>query len=219
MKTRIVILLCALVALPVLLLWGRQRHVPLRSSKTPLRQNTMLMTGDILFQSSEGGQGKAIQLATKSKYSHCGILYIKGGNLFVVEANGPVSMTPFLDFKNRGNGQVVIKRLKERDKYFTDSLTKQLTAQQTKYIGTKYDPYFGWNDSLLYCSELVWKIYNRAMGIEVGKLQKLKDFDLSHPIVKTKLQERFGKNIPYEENVISPAAIFDSPLLITVEGN
>jgi hypothetical protein len=31
--------------------------------------------GDLIFQISTSGQSKAIQLATHSKYSHCGILY------------------------------------------------------------------------------------------------------------------------------------------------
>ena len=70
--------------------------------------------------------------------------------------------------------------------------------------------YFGWSDDRIYCSELVWKIYKEALGIELGKLQQLKEFDLSHPIVQKKLKERYGNNIPYDEKVISPAAIFES---------
>jgi hypothetical protein len=33
-----------------------------------------LQSGDILFISNPGGQGKAIQLATRSKYTHVGIV-------------------------------------------------------------------------------------------------------------------------------------------------
>jgi hypothetical protein len=76
--------------------------------------------------------------------------------------------------------------------------------------------YFGWGDDKLYCSELVWKIYKQATGLEVGKLQKLKDFDLSNPIVARKLKERYGNKIPLDETVISPVAIFNSQLLMTV---
>jgi hypothetical protein len=217
MKTRIAAILVALVALPALLLLGKQATVLTRPLSKTTQQETTVMEGDILFQSSEGGQGKAIQLATKSKYNHCGMVVIKGAELYVLEANGPVGLTPYIDFINRCDGHYVTKRLKNREKYFTDSTTRILKAEESKYLNIKYDPYFGWNDSLMYCSELVWKVYRRSMGIEVGKLQQLKDFDLSHPIVKAKLEERFGKNIPYQENVISPAAIFDSPLLTTVD--
>jgi hypothetical protein len=62
----------------------------------------------------------------------------------------------------------------------------------------------------------VWKIYNRALGIEIGKLKALKEFDLSNPIVKNKLHERYGDNIPLNEQVISPGDMFESDLLETV---
>jgi hypothetical protein len=50
----------------------------------------------------------------------------------------------------------------------------------------------------------------------MGKLQKIKDFDLSHPLVKAKLEERYGNNIPLEKPVISPASMFKSDLRETV---
>jgi hypothetical protein len=65
----------------------------------------------------------------------------------------------------------------------------------------------------MYCSEYVWKIYNKALNINVGSLKPLKEFDLSHPAVKAKLTERYGKNIPLNENMISPGDIYNSELL------
>ena len=41
-------------------------------------------------------------------------------------------------------------------------------------------------------------------------------FKLDDPAVKRKLRERYGANVPLEEPVISPVAIFESPLLETV---
>ncbi len=67
-----------------------------------------------------------------------------------------------------------------------------------------YDGLFGWSDDRIYCSELIWKIYKRGVGIELGSLTKLKSFDLTHPLVKAKLQERYGNAIPYNEDVIDP---------------
>ena len=65
----------------------------------------------------------------------------------------------------------------------------------------------------MYCSELVWKIYYEVLRIEIGELQTIKDFDLSNFIVQKKKEERFGKNIPINEMVISPESIFNSKLL------
>ena len=75
------------------------------------------------------------------------------------------------------------------------------------------------NERIVIETLLIWKIYQRATGIEIGKLQKLSDFDLTNEAVKQKMKERFGDKIPTEETVISPAAIFDSELLTTVKEN
>ena len=79
-----------------------------------------------------------------------------------------------------------------------------------------YDPYFSWSDDKIYCSELVWKMYKRAVGRELGQLQQLRDFNLSHSAVQAKLRERYGRRLPLSETVISPASIFNSPELVTV---
>ncbi len=49
-----------------------------------------------------------------------------------------------------------------------------------------------------------------------GRAAELKEFDLSNPLVQAKLKERYGKNIPLEETVVSPQAVFDAPQLTTV---
>jgi hypothetical protein len=56
---------------------------------------------------------------------------------------------------------------------------------------------------------LVWKIYQRATGIELGELKKMKDFDVSNRIVKEILHKRYKDEIPWEEPVISPVGIFE----------
>lgn len=88
-----------------------------------------------------------------------------------------------------------------------------------KFKGKNYDLTFEWSDDKIYCSELIWKIYQRATGIEIGKIQKLSDFDLTNEAVKQKMKERYRDKIPTEEIVISPAAVYDSDLLITVKEN
>ncbi len=50
-------------------------------------------------------------------------------------------------------------------------------------------------------------------------LEKLGEFDLINEVVKQKMHERFGNKIHINEIVISPAAIFDSDLLITISSN
>ncbi|MGV8995232.1 MAG: YiiX family permuted papain-like enzyme [Flavobacterium sp.] len=185
-----------------------------------LSRNNELKDGDIIFQTSLSNQSKAIQLATNSKYSHCGIIYEDGKDFYVFEAIQPVTTTPLSKWIARGeNGKYVIKRLKNANAVLTPSTLNKMKEIGNEFKGKNYDLTFEWSDDKIYCSELIWKIYKRATGIEVGKLEKLSDFDLTNSAVKSKMNERYGAKIPLNETVISPAAIFDSDNLLTVRAN
>ncbi|MCB2196466.1 MAG: YiiX family permuted papain-like enzyme [Bacteroidetes bacterium] len=179
-----------------------------------------LKSGDIIFQTSKSQQSKAIQLATHSKYSHVGIIYVENDNILVYEAVQPVKLTPLHEWINRGEKKhFVVKRLKESEKYLTSSNLSKMKSIGEKYIGKNYDIYFEWSNERIYCSELVWKIYKEAVGIEIGKLQTLKEFDLENDIVKEIMEKRYGETIPMDEKVISPAEMFNSNILKTVFSN
>jgi len=179
-----------------------------------------IQNGDIIFQTSLSQQSKAIQLATKSKFSHCGIIYKKENKWMVFEAVQPVKLTLLETWINSGEEQkYVIKRLKNAKGLLNESILKKMKLEGEKMMGKNYDTTFEWSDDKIYCSELVWKIYDRALGIQLGKLEKLGDLDLSHVIVKKILTKRYGKNIPKDEIVISPGSIFNSNLLETIKSN
>ena len=171
-----------------------------------------LKNGDIIFQTSLSEQSKAIQLATKSPYSHCGIIFKEGSDFFVFEAIQPVQKTPLNKWIKRGkDGHYVVKRLKD-NRILTSDIMKIMMEEGKKMNGKNYDQYFEWNNDRIYCSELIWKIYKQA-GIELSKPEKLRNFDLRHPKVEQKLKERYGNNVPLDEKVVSPVALFNSKLL------
>lgn len=170
-----------------------------------------LRNGDIIFHASKSDQSKAIQLATGSEYSHCGIVYIEAGKTYVVEAVQPVKRTPFEEFVKRGeNGAYVVKRLRNAENILTEQVLERMKIEGQKMIGKKYDSHFNWSDDQIYCSELVWKIYERAARIELCPLKKMNDFDFSNPIVKEVIKQRYKDQIPWEEPVVSPADLFES---------
>ncbi len=176
--------------------------------------------GDIIFQTSKSEQSKAIQIATGSKYSHMGILYKIRDDFYVYEAIQPVKMTALDDWIQRGeNGHCVVKRLKNADRILTEGNLEKMKDIGQKYQGKDYDINFEWSDDKIYCSELVWKIYKNGLGIEIGGLEKLADFNLDSKIVKAKLKERYGDEIPKNELVISPTTMFNSNKLVTVFQN
>lgn len=191
------------------------RHKARRAVRALARQGK-LREGDILFQTSRSGQSRAIQAATHSPYSHCGILYRKGRHFYVLEAVQPVRFTRLEDWVARGReGRFAIRRLKKAETLSPQALARMRRVGKS-FLGRPYDLPFSWTDQQLYCSELVWKIYRRGAGVELGRLQQLRDFDLSAPAVQVKLAERYGTAIPLHEPVISPARLFESELLTTV---
>jgi hypothetical protein len=62
----------------------------------------------------------------------------------------------------------------------------------------------------------VWKTYDRAVHLHIGELEQIRDFNLNDRLVREKLRPRYGEEIPLGEPVISPKAMFNSPLLTTV---
>lgn len=178
---------------------------------------TTLHEGDLIFHTSLSAQSQAIQLATHSPYSHCGLLYKTNGEWQVFEAVQPVKLTPLTRWVARGQGQhFVVKRLHDASTALTPSTLGRLRAAGQPMLGHGYDLAFEWSDARIYCSELIWKVYDRGLHRQLGQLQQLRDFDLSHPAVQAKLRERYGAQLPLAEPVISPASIFNSPELVTV---
>jgi hypothetical protein len=110
----------------------------------------------------------------------------------------------------------VVKRLRDANRILTPEAIRRLRDASAKHIGKSYDLVFEWSDARIYCSELVYKAYAEALGVRLGRLQRLREFDLSHPVVKRKIRERYGNAIPLDEPVISPQAVFESELLETV---
>ncbi|MBL4670034.1 MAG: hypothetical protein JKY30_12330 [Flavobacteriales bacterium] len=129
-------------------------------------------------------------------------------------------MTKLNEWIKRGeNGHYVIKRLKDSDKILTKTTLTKMQLVGEKYKDKNYDLYFKWSDDKIYCSELVWKIYNEGAGIEIGELEQLSDFNLKSEVVQQKMKERYGDNIPMDEKVISPSKIFNSEKLKIVLKN
>jgi len=176
--------------------------------------------GDIVFQTSRSAQSLAVQLATKSPYSHMGIVYLRDGTPFVFEAVQPVKLTPLAAWVERGEkGRFVVKRLKDADARLTPAVLQKMRSVGEQFAGKSYDLYFEWSDDRIYCSELVWKVFDRGAGIQLGERQTMGDFDLSHPAVEAKIKERFGDHVPLSEVVVSPVAIFSARELETVYEN
>ncbi len=180
-------------------------------------ENEIFQNGDIIFQTSESQQCEAVRIATNSKFSHCGIIFIEKGKTYVYEAVQPVKVTPFEDWITHGkDSKYVVKRLKKSGTQLTVEQLNAMKKYGNTMLNKNYDIYFGWSDSEIYCSELVWKIYKNGANIEICQTKELKDFNLNNPIVQSIMKQRYGANVPYHEKVVAPSQLHDSELLETV---
>ncbi|MES2819470.1 MAG: YiiX family permuted papain-like enzyme [Pseudomonadota bacterium] len=173
--------------------------------------------GDLIFHQSRSSQSLAVQQVTRSPYSHMGVVLLHRGRPHVYEASATVRYTPLAQWIARGEGgRYVLKRLRHADRLLDASALQRLHRSAATFEGRAYDLTFEWSDTRLYCSELVWKLYRQALGLELGQRQRIRDFDLSAPAVQVKLRERYGDKVPLDEPVISPVAMFESALLVEV---
>lgn len=174
-----------------------------------------LREGDIVFSSSARGQGEAVIAATGSPYTHCGIVFEKDGQLMVLEAVQPVGVTTLKDFIAHSRLEIfTARRLK-----FTIAPEARQKAREwaLAQIGRDYDAQFAWDDGKLYCSEFVWKIYQRA-GVELCPVRHFRDFNLQRPAVRRIIEQRYGgmDRLPLDENVVAPSDLAASAVLMAV---
>ncbi len=170
-----------------------------------------LQEGDIVFRSEKGNLARAIQLATHSPYNHVGMVFIRKGKPYVLEAVQPVRFTSLSRWWT--DGTCAAKRLKNFKAVLTPEVLQKMEDIAEKSVGKKYSFQFLWSEDSFYCSGLVWKIYYDSTRLELGKFKKLKEYDLSSPLVKRELKGKYGSFIPMDLKVISPGDIFQSDLL------
>ncbi len=185
--------------------------------KKPVSLLDKIQEGDMIFQTSQSEQCEAVRIATNSKFSHCGIIFIDKGKKYVFEAVQPVKLTPLEVWITHGsNNQFVVTRLKEAQKILDPSTLQKMKAYGKQLNHKNYDSYFEWSDDKIYCSELIWKIYKNGAGIELCPLQKMKDFNLKDIRIQAILAERFGNKIPLDENVVAPSNLEQSKKVIKI---
>ncbi|KGE15877.1 YiiX family permuted papain-like enzyme [Sphingobacterium deserti] len=197
------------------------RDLPSSTGRRPYISNIsweQFQSGDIIFQTSLSGQSKAIMLATESPYSHCGIIWRENNELYVWEAVQSVKKTPFKEWIAQGKNKAFqVKRLRNADALLPQAAFAKLNEELKQHEGKPYDTAFEWSVEKVYCSELVYKVYERAIGLKIGKLQKMKELNLGNSTVQSQLKKRYGSRIPFDMLVITPAAIYQSELLMDIE--
>lgn len=192
-----------------------------------------LATGDIVFQDSGGGQGLAIMLASRSIYTHVGLIELSpNGVPLVVEAAGPVRTVPLDQWIAKGNAhRITIKRIKG----LSDAEAISAVARAHTYDGYPYDIFFHDSRDAIYCSELVHAAYLESSGRSVGRVEKVRELSIDNSATRSLIEARWQKYPPcqakgittfdacyaliLEQTLVTPASLARDPQMETVYSN
>ncbi len=177
----------------------------------------LLATGDLIFIQSQSPQSVAVQEMTGSPWTHVGMIFQHNNNWVVGEAARDVGAVSLGDFIGRSRGRrYIVKRL--RADVLAVGTAEQSLLENTfrQEVGKPYDLWFEWGDERIYCSELIWKSYQRALGVVLSPLQVVGDMNLSGPAARALIEERYtrqGRRLNLAESIITPVALLNSALV------
>ena len=165
--------------------------------------------GDVIFQTSQSQQSPLIQIATRSRISHCGIIVMKNGKPYVLETLKTLVVTPLDKFIARGEGgKYWLKR----------SYKENIKIEYGSYLGKPYDLAFKFDNGKFYCSELIYDIYKNQLGIELCEPKKVSDYLMigidKLPQIEMAMKKR---GITMEQYAVAPIDIFESDYLEDVK--
>ncbi len=180
-----------------------------------------LAVGDIVFVHIGALFFSKVAQDTGSWTNHVGIIIdISGKEPIVAESTVPLSKrTKLSKFIGRSrDGQVTIKRLSYAlDKAQQSNIRK--AAQ--KRLMRIYDGGFNLASRKQFCSRFVYEVTKEALGIELGKVETLRELLDANPQADLRFWRMwyFGR-IPWERKTVTPASQLNDPQLVTIfEGN
>ena len=161
--------------------------------------------GDVIFQTSPSEQSPLIQIATRSKISHCGIIVMKNEKPYVLETLKTLVVTPLDKFIARGEGgKYWLKRSKKEN----------IKIKYKSYLGKPYDKAFKFDNGKFYCSELIYDIYKNQLGIELCEPKKVSDYLILGTDKLPQIEKAMKKRgITKEQYAVAPVDIFESDYL------
>jgi uncharacterized protein YycO len=171
------------------------------------------MEGDVLFQSLPNEPGMdlvdAIEGATESPYSHCGMVLRENDDWWVIEAIGPVKITQIQDYMDRGRDHKVwaYRFTEENRKHIPAAL-----AAMKEDLEKPYDARYRFDSEAIYCSELIYRGWKAATGEGLGKVVTLGSlkWERYKPVIEA--IEGQG-NHPLDREMITPRDLAKAPQL------
>ena len=161
------------------------------SPPAPPEATPDLHTGDVVLIASTSPQASAIARATRSKYTHAGVVVVEDGTPWVYEAAGTVRRTPFASFAKRAvPGTLLVRRAGVG---ITPAQQARIAQEARRLVGRPYDLAFAQGDDALYCSEYV-RLVLAVGGVDAGKIQHVRDLDVDDPVVHALIAQRWRRH-------------------------
>jgi hypothetical protein len=156
--------------------------------------------------------GVQINVANES-LKHCGLVVKDDGKWCVLEALGSVKLTPLKSWAIRGrDAQFEVYRVNG----LTNEKAKEVIAAAYKYIGRKYDSKYKLDNDDIYCSELVYLGYKDAIGVNLGKLERLGD--LNWAPYQQSIMHYEGGPVPMDRLMVTPYSMTQDKQLKLIRG-
>ena len=178
--------------------------------------NNLLKEGDLIFSSIDLLVCRQVARETGSWSSHVGFVIRENNQWVVVESKVPfVCKTPLKKFIQRTrNGQIMVRRLKQPLTAQQIAKLKQLTE---KYLGRLYHSGFDFDSDRLFCSKLVYLIYKKAAGVELGQILTLETLINQNSQASSGLSHLwYLGSVPWQRRTLTPASQINDPQLSTV---
>ena len=203
------------------------------ATPTAAAEMPALKTGDIVFQTTAGGQSTAIMFASGSLYTHMGVVELdKTGKPMVVEAVGPVRTIPLQKWVAKGIGKrVTVKRVTG----LTEEQAKAAVGRAHYYDGRPYDIFFYESKDAIYCSELVHAAFKEGPQLTLGTEEKVSDLKINNIAARKLIEQRWRKHpacqsrqtanfktcfqIILNQTLVTPASIARDPKLELIYTN
>lgn len=165
--------------------------------------------GDVIFHTSQSSQSPLIQVGTRSHITHCGIVVMKNDKPYVLETLKTLTLTPLEKFVARGkDGRYWLKR----------SDKENIKIEYAHYLGKPYDLAFSFDNDIYYCSELVYDIYKKQLGIELCKPKQVGDYLILGTDKFDKIESTMKRRgISKGQYAVAPVDIFKSEYLHSVK--
>jgi hypothetical protein len=178
-----------------------------------------VFNGDILVQYRDDDFGKRMEVLSGSPYTHAGIIFKRERDdvWVVMEVLDSVRLTPLRVWAARNGGKNLMLL---RHKKHTEGLSKEEnmrmreTSKQFKKCAA--DDWFVADDKAVCSSELIWKLYFKALKIELVPMRTLKSYERAGEPVQKMLATHYGKNIPFDQQYITPADFINSSNLVKI---